>query len=251
MAIDRRPDLPNRAHASDERARARLESLGQVSAELLHDLVDGLEVIESRARLAASAARAGRMAPGEMDRVAERGAELSAMVRDVLEALRGAAVSPEVTIDVRECVERALVCHVTRSRSLELRLVSALPAGTRVRGRASFLHRAVSGLLEVAARQARSEVRVTLALDEPRPMDEEAAAVVCVQVEDDGAGLDPARAATLFAAAADDEPHAAPSLGAVAWTVSQLGGWVRHRPAETLGGACFEVRLPLAGPLVD
>jgi C4-dicarboxylate-specific signal transduction histidine kinase len=37
-------------------------------------------------------------------------------------------------------------------------------------------------------------------------------------------------------------------LSAVAWMVSQLGGWVRHRPGDELGGACFEIRLPAVLP---
>jgi C4-dicarboxylate-specific signal transduction histidine kinase len=77
-------------------------------------------------------------------------------------------------------------------------------------------------------------------------MDENADYVVCIDVEDDGAGLDLASAATLFEPAEFGDPEAGVGLSAVAWMVGQLGGWVRHRPGDELGGACFEIRLPIA-----
>jgi len=87
-----------------------------------------------------------------------------------------------------------------------------------------------------------------VSLEHPRRMDEDAESVVCIDVEDDGAGLDRASAAELFEPTLEtgDDERAGLGLGAVAWMVEQLGGWVRHRPGDELGGACFEIRLPVA-----
>jgi two-component system, LuxR family, sensor kinase FixL len=242
MDTDRRPD-PDYGYRGLQ-VRERLELLGQLSAELLHDLADSLATLEARARVAAADARAGRPACGDLEVVADSSGELAAWVRDVVESWRGMRTSPEVTVDVESVVRRAVRRFLPGARPLEVRVVSTLPEGVEVRGRASLLFRAVTRLLVNAARMARTEVQVELALEDPRRMDEQADAVVRIDVEDDGAGLDPLRVATLFEPMAGGE--AVLGLGAVAWTVEQLGGWVRHRPGEALGGACFEIRLPVA-----
>jgi signal transduction histidine kinase len=224
--------------------RERLEALGQISAELLYDLADAMWALESRARLAANDARVGRASPAELDRLAENSSEWGMLLRDMMDALRGRALSPEVTMDPHSVVERAVHRFLPVSRAVDVRLVSTLPREVRVHGRASFLSRAMTTLLANAARQARGEVLVSVAVDEPRRMDEAADSVVRIDVEDDGAGLDPLRAATLFEPAGLERP--AHTLSTVAWSVEQLGGWVRHRPGEALGGACFEIRLPVS-----
>jgi signal transduction histidine kinase len=224
--------------------RDRLEALGQISAELLHDLADAMWALEARARLAAGEARAGRVAVSDLDRMAESSGDLGTMLRDMLDALRGRGTSPEVRMDVNAVVERAVRRFLPGSRSVDVRLVSTLPGRVEVQGRSSFLLRAVTSLLFNAMRQARGSILVSVAVDDPRRMDEAADAVVRIDVEDDGAGLDPVRAATLFEPTFDED--APPTLSAVAWAVEQLGGWVRHRPGEDLGGACFEIRLPVA-----
>ena len=227
--------------------RERLEALGQISAELLHDLAEGMAALEMRARVAAAEARAGRAAPGDMDRMVEASAELAAMCRDVLDALRGRATSPEVTFQVYPVVERAVRWFLPATHTVEVRLVSHVDPEVEVQGRASFLFRSVWNLLANAMRCCRREVWIDVSVEEPRRMDEDAAAVVCIDVEDDGAGLDPAAAADLFepmSSTMDEE--AGLGLSAVAWMVEQMGGWVRHRPGEELGGARFEIRLPVA-----
>lgn len=227
--------------------RERLEALGQVSAELLHDLADAVLALEMRARLAAAEARAGRPTTPEMERVVEASTEIGAMIRDALDCMRGRTVSPEVTFDVCSVMERAIRRFLPGSRPVEIHLVSSLDGPVEVQGRASFLFRSVCTLLANAVRQCRREVQVGLAVEDPRRMDEQADRVVRIDVEDDGAGLDPATAATLFEPwAAWDGERPGMGLSAVAWMVGQLGGWVRHRPGETLGGACFEIRLPVA-----
>jgi signal transduction histidine kinase len=226
--------------------RDRWAALGQVSANLMQDMASALSVLEARARVAAAEARAGRAPASDLEQVAESSAELKLMVSDTLDVVNGRAISPEVRFDVYSVVERACRRFFPGSRGgVEVRLRSELPAGVEVEGRASFLMRAVANLLANALRHCRSEVQVGVSIEDPRRMDEDADAVVCIDVEDDGAGLDLARAATLFEPAPFGQDEPGVGLSAVAWMVSQLGGWVRHRPGDDLGGACFEIRLPV------
>ena len=229
--------------------RERMEALGQVSAELMHDLALGLSALEARARVAAAEARAGHPAAGELEQVVDASADLNLMVRDTLDVVQGRGISPEVRFDVADVVERAVGRYFPGSRGVEVRLKTELPGSVEVEGRASFLFRSVWNLLQNAMRHCRSEVQVGVTVEDPRRMDEDAEAVVCIDIEDDGAGLDLARAATLFEPAPfGDAEGVGMGLSAVAWMVGQLGGWVRHRPGDELGGACFEIRLPVADP---
>ncbi|MBV9109358.1 MAG: HAMP domain-containing histidine kinase [Gemmatimonadetes bacterium] len=231
--------------------RERMEALGQVSAELMHDLSMGLSALEARARIAAMEARAGRPPTGELEQVVDASADLNLMMRDALEAVQGRTLSPEVRFEVASVVERAVRRYFPASRGVEVRLKTDIPEGVEVEGRASFLFRSVMNLLSNAMRHCRSEVQVGVSVDDPRRMDEDAEAVVCIDIEDDGAGLDLARAATLFEPAPfGDAEGVGMGLSAVAWMVGQLGGWVRHRPGDELGGACFEIRLPVADPAI-
>jgi signal transduction histidine kinase len=219
-----------------------MEALGQVSAELLHDLSDAAYSLEQRALLAAEEARHGRSPFPELQRAVEAGTEMRAMLRDVVDVLRGAALSPEVTMDPRECVQRALVRFVASTGPVEVRLVCDLPPETRVPGRESFLSRLTANLLAGAARRARSRVLLELRLEtEP-----DGRAGVVLGVEDDGrapgqAGGNPA-------------PHPRPSSSdewrpsVVAWLVAQLGGEVRPRAVCLLGGSGLEIRLPANVP---
>jgi signal transduction histidine kinase len=225
--------------------RARWEALGQVSAELLHDLAMGLSSLEARARVAAAEARAGRNAQAELELVVENSSDLNLMMRDTLDAVQGRGLSPEVGFDVYSVVERACKRFFPASRGVEVRLRSELPGNVEVKGRSSFLFRSIANLLANAMRHCRSEVQVGVSVEDARRMDEDADYVVCIDIEDDGAGLDLARAATLFDPASYGDPDAGVGLSAVAWMVGQLGGWVRHRPGDELGGACFEIRLPV------
>ena len=211
----------------DHTESVRLEELGRVAAELLHDLADATDSLRARIRLAAGEARMGRVPLLEMDRAGETVEELGATVRDVLEVVRGATLSPEVSFDPRAVAERTLRRTVADARALDFRLESRLPEGTTIAGRESFLARALSTLLANAARHAQSQVRLTLALD----TGEEGRTRVLATVEDDGRGM-------------RLPPDAGLGLRAAEWSVRQLGGNVRFDRSAALGGACVELRLP-------
>ncbi len=215
--------------------RERLEALGQVSAELLHDLADAAYSLEQRARLAAEDARHGRSPLTELQRTVEASAEMRAMLRDVMEVVRGASVSPEVAFDPRETVERAIRRFVPCSGpQVEVRLVCDLPPGTEVAGRESFLARLTANLLAGAARRARTRVLLELRTEQ-EPDDRQ---FLVLGVEDDGRAGGPRRPA------GEDEWRP----GVVAWLVAQMGGEVRQRAVCVLGGSGIEIRVPAVVP---
>jgi hypothetical protein len=215
--------------------RERLEALGQVSAELLHDLADAAYSLEQRALLAAEDARHGRSPLPELQRAVEAGTEMRAMLRDVMEVVRGASLSPEVVFDPRETVERAVRRFVPCSGpQVEVRLVCDLPPGTAVAGRESFLARLTANLLAGAARRARTRVLLELRTEE----EPDGRGYLVLGVEDDG------RPGGARRPAGEDEWRP----GVVAWLVAQMSGEVRQRDVCVLGGSGIEIRVPAVVP---
>jgi hypothetical protein len=220
--------------------RERMEALGQVSAELLHDLADAAYSLEQRALMAAEDERHGRSPLPQLQRTLEAGTEMRAMLRDVMDVLRGSALSPEVTYDPREVVELAVRRFLPCSGpQVEVRLVCDLPPGTMIPGRQSFLSRLAANLLAGAARRARTRVLLELRAEE----EPDGRGYVVLGVEDDGrppGGPGPAPRRP----AGEDEWRP----GVVAWLVAQMGGEVRQRLVCVLGGSGIEIRIPANVP---
>jgi len=231
-----RPPRPPEPSADLE----RFTSLGQVAGELIHDLANVVAVVHGRASLALGDARAGRPPTAELERLVEASEDMSGMLRDVLEILRGTQISPEVRMDPVRVIERTVRRFLDSSPPLEIRLVSSLPVGTMVPGRASFLGRAVLNLLNNAARYARSEIRISLTLSDFEPYEVE------LIVEDDGPGISPALVPGVFRPLVRGDSNGAAGLGlsSACWALEQLGGAIRYRNDTLLGGAAFEIRLP-------
>ncbi|HEX7241989.1 MAG TPA: ATP-binding protein [Longimicrobiaceae bacterium] len=220
----------------------RLGALGQVAGELIHDMANLVAILDGRVRLARGDARAGRVPVGELERAADGCGDLGAMIRDVLSSLREEDVSPEVVMHPEPIVERAIRRALDGCRPVEIRLASSLPPGAAVRGRGSFLYRAVSNLLANAGRHALSQIRVGLALAD--------GGRVAVTVEDDGPGVAAAERDAVFRPLVRGASGGTGlGLSSVAWTVAQLGGTVRCVSSPVLGGALFEILLPAATAL--
>lgn len=220
--------------------RERMEALGQVSAELLHDLADAAYSLEQRALMAAEDARHGRSPLSQLQRTVEAGTEMRAMLRDVMDVLRGAALSPEVAYDPRDTVERAVRRFLpTSGPEVEVRLVCDLPPGTMVPGRESFLARLTANLLAGAARRARTRVMLELRAEE----EPDGRGFVVLGVEDDGRAAGAAGPAARRPAPEDEWRP-----GVVAWLVAQMGGEVRQRLVCVLGGQGIEIRVPANVP---
>ncbi len=216
----------------------RLGALGEVAGELIHDMANLVAVLDGRLRLALGEARMGRPSAGELERAVEGCGDLGAMIRDVLGTLRGETVSPEVGMSPEAVAERAIRRALDTCRPVEIRMTSALPTGTAVAGRGSFLYRAVANLLANAARHATSRILVTL---EPG----RASRTLVIAVEDDGPGVAPGEREAVFRPLVrGDSGGTGLGLSSVAWTVAHLGGRVRCTAGERLGGARFEIHLP-------
>lgn len=221
----------------------RLGALGQVAGELIHDMANLVAVLDGRLRLALGEARAGRVPVGELERAVDGCGDLSAMVRDVLSTLRRETVSPEVVAYPEPIVERAIRRTLDISRPVEIRLTSTLPPGTALRGRGSFLYRAVANLLGNAARHATGRVEVTLSREEENGM-------LVVAVEDDGPGIPPQqREEVLRPLVRGRTGGTGLGLSSVVWTMAQLGGTLRTLSGAQLGGARFELVFPAAASL--
>lgn len=226
-------------------AEDRFAAMGRVMGELVHDLGNELTVLHGWSLLARGEQESGRMGAAEVERVAELSAELGEMLRDMVEVVGGQRVSPEVCFAPAEVTEAVVAKRVLQLSDRVVRLHTRVPEGVVVRGRRSFLTRAVGNLLGNAARHARSQVLVTVGV-----AGEGAERVATVRVEDDGAGVAPADRASIFQPLwRGAQGRTGLGLSSAVWAVDQLGGTLSYLGEGALGGAVFEIRLPVAAPL--
>jgi ActR/RegA family two-component response regulator len=223
-----------------------LSDLGPVLGELVHDLANEIQVLHGWALLARGEVSAGRMPSSELDHVLSLSADLGRMLRDVLETVSGQSLSPEVTFDPSELTESLLNDRARVISGLELRMASRLPPEVRVRGRASFWTRAISNLLGNAARHATRVIGVQLRLEE-----EDGRSWVIARVEDDGPGI-PEEERLLMFQPLWRGPQGQTGLGlsATLWMAVQLGGSLRYVEGNALGGAAFDLRVPVSTRLM-
>lgn len=221
----------------DQTSVDQLESLGRVLAELVHDLANDIVVLQGWARLARGEADAGRVATAELDRVVELAGSVGSILRDLLTVADGGTVSPEVGFSPRAVTEATVAQRVLELSSRTVRLRTDISEDARVHGFASFWARILGNLLSNAARHARSEVLVEL-----RGIGHE----VVLRVEDDGPGVDIGARDRIFEPLYSGEGGGVGlGLSSVAWLAERLGGEIRYVSGATLGGAAFEVRVPL------
>lgn len=218
-----------------------LESIGRVFGELAHDLASELVVLQGWAQLARGEADAGRTPGAELDRVIEISNSIGAMLRDLLSVTEGQAISPDVAFSPAAVTEAALAQRVRELSSLMVRLRVDVPATAQVRGFASFWSRILTNLISNAARYARSQVLVSLAVDRGD---------VVLRVEDDGPGVAPEIGDRVFDPLwTADSSRVGLGLSSVAWLAGRLGGTVRLVEPGELTGAAFEVRVRMATPI--
>jgi CheY-like chemotaxis protein len=223
-----------------------LSELGPVLGELVHDLANEVQILHGWATIARGEVAAGRAPEAELDRVVNLSADLGRMLRDVLETVSGQGLSPEVVFDPRALTESLLNDRSREMAGLDLRLTWRLPPEVRVRGRASFWTRAISNLVGNAARHARRAVAVQLWYEE-----EHGRGWVVAGVEDDGPGIPDEERELIFQPLwRGSQGHTGLGLSATVWLASHLGGSLRCVEGSSLGGAAFELRAPISGPLI-
>lgn len=223
-----------------------LTALGQVTGELVHDLANEVQVLQGWAMLARGEAVTGQPPVAELQRVVDISSRLGRMLRDMLETVSGQGVSPELVFDPHALAEATVNERVREMATLDVRFRCHLPEGTMVAGRASFWSRVVTNLLINASRYAFLAIRVILS----ERVEPDGRRMVVLRVEDDGPGVSSAEQAEIFQPFWRGEKGGAGlGLSSVAWSVAELRGSVRYAADSSLGGAAFEVAVPVAGPL--
>ena len=207
-------------------------------AGLMHDLVPLLASLGEHLEHAEREQAFGRLAAVPTRTALNRHREVADLVQDVLALLApGGGATPE-PFDAIAGIEHAIGIHAERASGSKVVLHVDVRDRIRVHGRRSLLTRAVGNLVRNAIRYARGEIRVEVTA----PADD---AVLRIVVEDDGPGIDPALAESLFEAGARG-PGAGHGLGlAIAqWAITALGGSVALAAPSRLGGARFELLVP-------
>ncbi len=224
-----------------DKEHQRLVALGQIAGELIHDMTNLVAVVRGRASLALGEAHRGRPALGELERLVETADDLAAMLRDVMDVLAEKGLSPEVSFDPHVVVERVIERFLDTAPPVRIRLTSSLSPDLQVPGRTSFFNRVTSNLLANAARYANGEIEVTLSVQNRVGRDE-----LLMTVEDDGPGIDAEYREVVFQPLVTGEAgRTGLGLSSVGWAVAQLGGEIYYRTSSSLGGACFEIHLPM------
>lgn len=233
-----RPERPREERLERDE---RLRELGRITGELLHDLAGLLAVLGGRVALAREEARIGRLSAEDLDRIHDDAEDLRRMVTEVLEELRGASRSPEVTFPLVPTLEEAVDRWVVGAPAVTTTLDSALPPDAEVIGPRSFFTRALGNLLRNAARHARSEVRLTVTPVGDGRWSE-------ILVEDDGDGVPEHLEESVFAPfVSHGGLGSGLGLSFARWGVERLGGALElNGRARGLGGASFRIVMPLA-----
>ncbi len=224
-------EMLDRLHREDQRRR-------QFIADASHELRSPIASIHTQAEVAiadASSATTTELATGVLAE-AER---LGTIVDDLLALARHdeTLAPPGTVVDLDDIVLAA----AARPRRVPVEVGGV--SGGQVRGRADELARAVTHLLDNAARHADGVVRVSV---------ETTDAGVVMTVDDDGPGIDPIDRERIFErfvrldeARVRDEGGAGLGLAVVDTVVTTAGGTVSVSDS-LLGGARFEVTLPAA-----
>jgi CheY-like chemotaxis protein len=234
--------MDQHARQSSPQARENLEALGKIAGELLHDLANDMTVLQGWALLARGEQEAGRHSGAEIERVLEITSGMGAMLRDTLETIAGQRGSPEARFDPVRLTEQTLGQWVRELAGISVRMQVSVSPETRVAGRSSFWARSLRNLLGNAARHARSEIVVVL-----REVRVDDRRLLLLRVEDDGPGVPPERWTEMFQPMKrGKDGDLGLGLSSAAWAVAQLDGSVDYVAGGALGGATFEIRVPIA-----
>jgi signal transduction histidine kinase len=221
----------------------------QFVSDASHELRTPLAVLRSEAEVARRApdtttvADFGRVVIGETNRLETLVEDLLSLARADERKLAGARTAAPVELDVDDVV----LNEAERTRRLPIDR-SQVSAG-RVIGRPDDLARAVSHLLDNAARHGEMQVAVGVRTE---PGADGSTSQVRIWVDDDGAGIPDEDRERIFdrfhrldEARTRDRGGSGLGLAVVAETAAAMGGTVRAETSPT-GGARIELVLPAA-----
>ena len=219
------------------RDREALSRLGEVAAGVAHEVRNALSTISTRLRLL------GQDVPGLSSNpsflaLAEESKNLEAVMQNLLFFARPLPAEREV-VDLAELLGEERDAIVAQGEGME---VSVETAPVRVQGDPEALARALRNLLRNAmealasAPAGRRKLRLSCSREN---------AWARLRVEDSGAGLSPEALERLFTPFFSQKPGGTGLGLAIARKVArEHGGDLIYFPSD-LGGAGFEVRLPL------
>ncbi len=239
-----RPGAPRPGRDPDS-GRDGLDPLARAA---LHEATEVLRNLEDRAALAGGAGSSPGWATGELRRIREEAQEFRSIL-ELLTTERGESPSTErQRFSLSPLVEGAVDRWLPSSPGILATYRSALPEGASVAGPPALLGRALRTLLRVAARRARSRIRIVAGPAEGGMEGSEAGAP-----GEPGTPPTPARAElvlTLDGAPLEtgEGEVVEPSLRFARWCIRQLGGRLEGPlPADPVqGSTSFRILLPLA-----
>ena len=221
--------------ADAEAARERLLVIGEIAAEVAHELRNVLQVITANAYLA----RQDPGASGPALLKIERNARLAhAIVDDLMSLARGEAARAEPTL----LAEIVVAARAELAPGVATWHDAMIPVDVRVRAHPGLATRLLHALYEnaISASAPRAPTIVTRARVE--------GPVVLLEVADDGPGVPSAIAATLFDPLVTGRSGGTGLGLALARRIAMAhGGSIALVDSGGASGACFQVRIPSAG----
>lgn len=241
VAHDELRSLATTMNAMLERLQATHDSQRQFVSDASHELRSPLASLSGAleiARTEDSLDTWREMSP----LMGAEAARMNHLVQSLLTLSRNDAASPNLHLGETDLDDLAFA-EASRLRAVGDRKVTTEVSPVRLQADPMMLQQVVRNLCDNAARHAREEVRVSVqAVD----------GVAVLRVEDDGNGVAPADRERIFErfvrlqeSRNRDEGGSGLGLAIVAQIVAAHHGTVQVFDSP-LGGACFEVRLPIA-----
>jgi two-component system NtrC family sensor kinase len=231
----------------------RLAMVGTLASGIAHELGTPLNVITMRARMIERGEETGLDARNSARIVAEQGARMTRIVRDLLEFARPRP--PErANIELRHLVERTVrLLEPVLKRYVVTARISDASQDVIASVDPAQVEQVLTNLVMNAAQAPRPAgaagtvaVRVAVVRQAP-PAGGDPAPFACISVEDDGAGISPELLARIFEPFVTSKPAGEGTglgLTVSAGFVSEHGGWI-HAKSEQGKGSVFSVYLPI------
>jgi signal transduction histidine kinase len=261
IQIDRRDELGDIAlelNAVGERVAARerlqhadrLQTIGQLSSGVAHELGTPLSIIGVRARLIASGEVTGAEAKANANAILDQSARMTAIVRQLLDYARRQG-SPTGLVDLRHVVSAALGMLAPLAQKQDVEIEAVQPEQpVLVRADQTQLQQVVTNLAMngVQAMGRGGMLRVEVGRGPAKAPLQHAATVTdwaWVRVSDDGPGIPPEHMAHVFEPFYTTKPVGEGTglgLAVVQAIVEEHGGWVTAE-SEPGRGTQFSVFL--------
>jgi CheY-like chemotaxis protein len=221
-----------------------LEDFGRMAAELIHDLAAEMEVLRARASMVEEKSRIGASTLADAILLREDAERTAQLLSETLGWISGRGRRRPFSPAERLAAVARRSC--ASAPAIDLQVLLLLPSTVLTPGPGSFFDRIAGNLIRNACRHAHGRVRVSLFPEQRRGA---RGLVLCV--EDDGAGVEtPEWERLLEPLVHGPDGGTGLGLGAARWLATELDGSGPELIPAALGGAAFEVWLPMSeGPV--